>query len=69
MPATRPPRTSLERRRNGIIEITPLDNSFEPVLNVGQHVTYNYEDGENEMSRYAVAEDYDIPVGRQERLI
>ena len=69
IPPTRPPRTSLERRRNGIIEITPLDNSFEPVLNVGQHVTYNYEDGENEISRYAVADDYDIPVGRQERLI
>ena len=53
----------------GIIEITPVDNSFESVLNVRQHVTNYHEDGENDISRYAVAEDYDIPVGRQERLI
>ena len=69
IPATRPPRSSLERRRNGIIEITPEDNYFESVLNVRQHVTNYHEDGENDISRYAVAEDYDIPVGRQERLI
>ena len=69
IPATRPPRASLERRRNGIIEITPVDNSFESVLNVRQYVANDYVDRANEISRYAVAEDYDIPLGRQERLI
>ena len=69
MPPTRPPRTSLERRRNAIIEDIQLTDYLEPVLNIRQHVANNYEDRENYISRYAVAENYDIPIGRQERLI
>ena len=38
MPATRPPRTSLERRRNAMVEGTQVDNCFESVLNVRQSV-------------------------------
>ena len=53
----------------GIIEITPVDNSFESVLNVRQYVANEHVDRANEISRYAVAEDFDIPLGRQERLI
>ena len=69
MPPTRPPRTSLERRRNAIIEDIPLTDSLEPVLNIRQDVANNYEGRENYISRYSVAENYDIPIGRQERLI
>ena len=67
--ATRPPRTSLERRRNAIVEGTQVDNYFESVLNATQSVANSHVNRENDISRYAVAEDYDIPLGRQERLI
>ena len=69
IPPTRPPRTSLERRRNAMVEGTQVNNCFESVLNVRQPVANSHVNRESDISRYAVAEDYDIPLGRQERLI